>query len=199
MPISAVDTITPAFQHAKQQLFQPFRFGQWSRLAFVGLLAGELGSGGSRVPSSVPGPSGPSGHGLGQIFPKIDPTLLVALIAILVITAFILVIVMMYVSSVMRFILFDSVVAKECNIRRGWSRRQSAGWRYFLWQLGFMVVTAAGLVVMIGIPLAFAFALGWFNAPREHVLGLVLGGIVLLPFVLLFFFGPREPRAAVSS
>jgi hypothetical protein len=188
LPISAVDTITPAFHHTKRQLFQPFRFGQWSRLALVGLLAGELGSGGSRFPSSFPGPSGPSGHGLGQIFPKIDPALLGGLIAVLVVTAFIFVIVMMYISSVMRFILFDSVVTKQCDIGRGWSRRQSSGWRYFLWQLGFMLVSVAALVVLVGIPLAFAFAMGWFHAPREHVLGFVLGGIVLLPFVLLFFF-----------
>ena len=47
LPISAVDTITLAFQHTKRQLIQPFRFWQWTRLAFVGLLAGEMGSGGS--------------------------------------------------------------------------------------------------------------------------------------------------------
>ena len=53
MPISAVDTITLAFHHTKRQLIQPFRFWQWTRLAFVGLLAGEMGSGGSfNVPSN---------------------------------------------------------------------------------------------------------------------------------------------------
>ena len=31
MPISAVDTITLAFQHTKRQLLQPFRFWQWTR------------------------------------------------------------------------------------------------------------------------------------------------------------------------
>ena len=189
MAISAVDTITPAFQHTKRQLFQPFRFGQWSRLAFVGLLAGELGSGGSsKFPTSLPRSPGSSGHGLGEIFPKIDPALLAGLIAFLLVAAFIFVILMMYISSVMRFILFDSVVAKHCEIRQGWRRRQSPGWKYFLWQLGFMFATIGGFVLLVGIPLALAFALGWFNAPREHVLGLVLGGIVWLPFLLLFFF-----------
>ena len=43
---SAVDSIRPAFQHTKQQLFRPFRFGQWTRLALVGLFAGEMSSGG---------------------------------------------------------------------------------------------------------------------------------------------------------
>lgn len=189
MAISAVDTITPAFQHTKRQLFQPFRFGQWSRLAFVGLLAGELGSGGggSKFPTSLPRSPGTSGHGLGEIFPKIDPALLAGLIAFLLVAVFIFVILMMYISSVMRFILFDSVVAKQCEIRQGWRRRQSPGWRYFLWQLGFMFATIGGFVLLVGIPLALAFALGWFKAPREHVLGLVVGGIVWLPFLLLFF------------
>jgi hypothetical protein len=41
--------------------------------------------------------------------------------------------------------------------------------------------------VLIGIPAGFAFALGWFNAPREHVLGLVLGGIVVFFLAAIFF------------
>jgi hypothetical protein len=124
LAISAVDTITPAFQHTKRQLFQPFRFGQWSRLAFVGLLAGELGSGGSsRLSRYISHPPGSSGHGLGEVFPRIDPALLAGMIAFLIVAAFIFVILMMYISSVMRFILFDSVVAKQCEIGQGWRRR----------------------------------------------------------------------------
>jgi len=46
LTFSAVDAIYPAIEHTKKQLFQPFRLGQWTRLALVGLLAGELGSGG---------------------------------------------------------------------------------------------------------------------------------------------------------
>jgi hypothetical protein len=37
----------------------------------------------------------------------------------------------------------------------------------------------------LGIPALFAFSAGWFKAPREHVLGLVLGGIALF-FVMAF-------------
>ena len=47
MPISAADSITLAVEHTKQQLFKPFRIGQWTKLAFVGLLAGELGANGT--------------------------------------------------------------------------------------------------------------------------------------------------------
>ncbi|MFI5106598.1 MAG: hypothetical protein ACHP79_16880, partial [Terriglobales bacterium] len=188
MPISAVDTIALAFQHTKRQLIQPFRFWQWTRLAVVGLLAGEMGSGGGfNVPSSFPHQTGSSRHLLGSGLGSIDPALYAGLIAVLIVSALVFMVIMMYVSSVMRFILFDSVLAKECHIRQGWSRRQGPGWRYFLWQLGFALATLAGMVVLIGIPVALAFAMGWFTAPREHVVGLVLGGIVLFILVVSFF------------
>jgi hypothetical protein len=88
------------------------------------------------------------------------------------------------VSSVMRFILFDSVLAKECHIRAGWRRRQGEAWKYFLWQVGFGLAMLMAMAVLLGIPAFVAFSLGWFTAPSEHVAGLVLGGIVLF---LLFF------------
>ena len=46
LPLSAVDAISPAFEHARQQLTRPFRASQWAKLGLVGLLAGEMGSGG---------------------------------------------------------------------------------------------------------------------------------------------------------
>src|SRR4051812_37115796 len=88
LPISAVDTISLAFQHTKRQLVEPFRFGQWVRLAIVGLLAGEMGSSvSSRFPSSFKTPHHPPANEfLGPAFPKIDPALLAALIAVLVVS-----------------------------------------------------------------------------------------------------------------
>jgi hypothetical protein len=189
LPISAVETISLAIEHTKRQLFQPFRFGQWTRLAVVGLLAGELGSGGGFNGSNfnIPQHPGASRHVLASGLPGIDPALLAGLIAVLVLAALTFGIIMMYVSSVMRFILFDSVMAKQCHIRQGWSRRQGAGWRYFLWQLLYLLAMLGGFVVLVGVPAGFAFAVGWLKEPKEHLLPLVLGGIVLF-FVLLIFF-----------
>jgi len=164
---------------------QPFRFGQWMRLALVGLLAGELGSGGGcNVPSNWSGP----GHA-GSLPPGlagINLALIAGLIGVLVITAFVLGIVLMYISSVMRFILFDSVLAKECHIRDGWSRRQGPAWRYFLWKLLYTLVMFGTLIVLVGIPAGFAFAVGWFNDPKQHLLPLILGGIALFFAVVAF-------------
>jgi hypothetical protein len=182
LPISAVDVITLAFQHTKRQLFQPFRLGQWTRLAIVGLLAGELGSSGgfnSFNPSRQP-------HPWGEGFPKIDPAILGTLITVLIVTGVIIMIVMTYISSVMRFILFDSVLTRECHIRAGWTRRQDNGWSYFLWQLGLLLVTFGLAVIIIGLPAAFAFRLGWFSAPRAYLSQLIIGGIVV--FSVFAFF-----------
>lgn len=189
MPISAVDTITLAFKHTQRQLVQPFRFGQWTRLAVVGLLAGEAGSGGGfNLPSNfnLPQQTGSSRHLLDAGLGQIDPAVYAGLIAVLVVAALVFGLILMYVSSVMRFILFDSVLAKECHIRQGWNRRQGPAWKYFLWQLGYMFATLAAMTVLVGIPAAVAFGMGWFSHPREHVLALVLGGIVV--FFLVFVF-----------
>ena len=188
MPISAVDSITLAFQHTKRQLFDRFRFGQWTRLAFVGLLAGELGSSGSfNLPSNFNSAQHGGSHPLGQVFPKIDPALLAGLIGTIVITGLVLMLVFTYINSVMRFILFDSVLTKECHVREGWNRRQAAGWSLFLWQIGYLLVTGVTGAVLFGIPALLAFSAGWFRHPHDHILGLVVGGIVMFVLLLVFW------------
>jgi hypothetical protein len=182
-----VDAIYPAIEHTKKQLFQPFRFGQWTKLALVGLLAGELGSSGGCNRSNFNLNQHPGAHHfMDSGLSGIDTSLLVGLIAVLVVTGLVLGIVLMYISSVMRFILFDSVMAKECHIRQGWSRRQGPGLRYFLWKLGYLLLTLGGLTILVGIPAGFAFAAGWLKEPKEHMVPLVLFGIIVFFAALIF-------------
>ena len=186
MPISAIEAISPAIEHTRKQLLLPFRFGQWMRLAFVGLLAGELSSGGCNIPTSLPR----GGHGSAGQLPgwgNFDPALFVGLIAIIVVSAFVLSIVFMYISSVMRFILFDSILAKECHIRDGWNARQGPGWRLFVFKILYALITLAIFFVLIGVPLVFAFAMGLFKNPKDHIAIFVLAGIALF-FILFLFF-----------
>ena len=186
MPISAIDSISPAFHHTKQQLLQPFRWGQWARLALVGLLAGELNSGGCNTNFQVPTTrTGGSNHLLSlPSLPPMNPVLLAGLIAVLVIAGLVLMLLLMYVNSVFRFILFDSVVAKYCEIRRYWTRRQGPGFRLFLFQLVLSVVMLVCLTILIGIPAALVLAAGWWNQPSQHMVPLILGGMVLF-FIFL--------------
>lgn len=187
MPISATDAITPAIEHTRQQLFQRFRLGQWTRLAFVGLLAGELGGKGcnhSNYDFSHHG--GLASHGGFPGTLAIDPALIALFITFVVISALLIGIILAYVGSVMRFVLFDSIIARECHIRRSWNRRLGAGWRFFVWKLLYIVLALAGTAILVGIPVAVAFAHGWFKEPKEHLPALISGGIIV--FLMFFVF-----------
>ena len=187
MPISAIDAIGPAFQHTKVQLLQPFRAAQWAKLALVGFLAGELSSGGCNG-GNFQMPSGPTGgHGsLGSTLPGMDPVLLAGLIALLILAGLVFWTLFAYVSSVMRFILFDSVVIKRCEIGRSWSRRHGDGLRYFVWQILFTLAMGVGLTLLIGIPAAFALAMGWLYHAKQHMVPLILGGMLVFFAVMGF-------------
>jgi hypothetical protein len=188
LPITAVDSITPALEHTKQQLFQRFRIGQWTKLAFVGLLAGELGSNGCNrsnfhfpvPPGTLPETGLP--HSLAEL--GIDPTLLAGFITTAIVAALAIGIILLYISSVMRFVLFDGIVAREVHIGWSWSRRLGPGWRFFVWKFLYYVVVAGITAIVFGIPLAVAFNKGWLKEPGDHIPQLVVSAIV--PFLLLF-------------
>jgi len=185
VPLSGVDALNPAFEHTKKQLFRPFQFGQWTRLAFVGLFAGEMSSGGGCNFNFPTQTGGAHRHTLLSSPPNwawVVPLVIAMLIAVPILWLLFL-----YISSRMRFVLFDSVIARKCEIRRMWRERRGPAMQFFVWQIVFSLVTLAGLVVLIGIPALAGFLLGWFTAPREHLAPLILGGIVLF-FVLVAWF-----------
>ena len=189
MAVSCIDVISPAFQRMKRQLFQPFRFGQWIRFALVGFLSGEIGPGGGlnfQFPFNPPSQRreflqiGPLG-GRGSAF--------LLAIALVLMLAFILVIIFIYISSRMRFVLFDSVVAGECQIRRFWRGRGEPAFRLFVWRLLFLLCLIVSIGVLVGIPLLAAFALGLFRNPSQHIAVLILGGISLALVLLVVILG----------
>ncbi|MGA2980818.1 MAG: hypothetical protein ABSD76_14600 [Terriglobales bacterium] len=202
MPVSAVDCVQPALQHARAQLFTGFRFGQWSRLALVGILAaelhvggcnfGNLGSSWPRFPRKthsglVPSSSLPSDwppFNSAHISEHIAP--FIGLIAIGIFAAIVLAFVFLYISSVFRFILFDSVLRRECSIGEGWQKWRRAGGRFFLWQIVFQIAAWLFLLVLIGVPFALALAAGWATHLREHIGRLIVGAILLVGLLLVF-------------
>jgi hypothetical protein len=187
VPLSAVDSVSPAFHHTKQQLFRPFRLGQWTKLALVGLFAGEMGNGGGSGGTNFHIPASTSDtHRHFPGIPHIDPALLGLLVVLLIVILLALWLLFLYINSRMRFVLFDSVLSKKCSIRQMWRARGEPAMHYFIWQVVFSLVTFAGFVVVVGIPALIAFLLGWFSPPSQHVGSLVLAGIgVFLVFVAL--------------
>jgi hypothetical protein len=188
VPLSAVDAITPAMNHTQLQLFKPFRLGQRLRLAFVGLFAGESGScnGGSGGGNTSTSHTGQQSHLLASDWwthIAQHPMQLAAVIVAFALVLLVLIFVFGYIGSVMRFVLFDSVVRKECHVRKGWRERKHYGWRYFLWRICFQLIAMAFFVVLLGVPALFAWMAGWFNEPGQHLARTIL---MIVGFVCLF-------------
>jgi 4-amino-4-deoxy-L-arabinose transferase-like glycosyltransferase len=190
-------------QHTRDQLFRPFRFGQWSRLALVGILAAELHVGGcgagnignwSHVPRKMDGRFSLPGM-VTDIFP-FDPSQIRAgisehiaqflgLILVGVFLFVILTFIFLYINSVFRFILFDSVVQRKCSISEGWQKWRRAGGRYFLWKIVFQISVWLFFLFLVGVPLAIALAAGWANDIRQHVGRLIVGVVLFVGLVLV--------------
>src|SRR5258708_1963647 len=132
------------------------------------------GGGNFQMPSSG---GNPAPHFPGM--PHIDLALIAAIVIVLAIFFAAFWLVFLYISSRMRFVLFDSVVAKNCSIRSMWRARRGPALRYFVWQLVFSVASFAAFALIVGLPVLAAFLLGWFSSPGRHVAGLILAGLTL--------------------
>jgi hypothetical protein len=202
VPISAVDCVQPALRHTREQLFTGFRWSQWSRLALVGILAAELhvggcgfgsfGNGWPRVPHKhdsefLPTSALPSGWfptNSAHLSEHIGQFLGLFLVAAFAISVFWFV--LLYIGSVFRFILFDSVLRRQCLIEQGWRKWRRAGSRFFLWQLVFRIAVFLFLAVLIGLPLALAVGAGWTTDFRQHMAQAMVGVILWFGLIAAF-------------
>jgi hypothetical protein len=178
--LSAIDSISPAFDRTKRQLFQPFRFPFWARMALVALATGEFygssGWGGLHftLPSSRRGSAQPIGVALPSREHLKHFLPWIVLIVLLVVIGLI---VWMYVSSVFRFVLFDSVLSDRCQIREEWRQWRPQGMRFFLWRICLGLGVAAALGIFGGAVFLVLISTGALPHPRQHVALLVLGGV----------------------
>ena len=185
----AVDTIGPAFERTIKQLFRPFRLGHWLRLGVVSLLTWEFSGGGFNFPNI---PSDTSEELLAG-------TPAVPLIIGASVAATILLLFLTYVASVFRFILFDSVLNDRCLIAEGWVRWQRQGRSLFLWWIGFTTIMIFVFTLFFGVPAGLAWIAGIFDTPGEHVVLLVIGGVVLFFLFLALLVATMVASLAVRD
>ncbi len=194
-PLSASDAVTPAIELTKKRLFQPFRFGVWLRMALLGLLTGEAfgsggcsGSGGDwpNWPEESDGGSDALLALAGPSWEAIRPY--AAWIVLGVLAAIALSFVWLYIGSVFRFVLFDAVVADRYRLREGWRRWQEQGIRFFIWQVVYGLASSAIFLIIVGLPVLFAWSAGIFRNPKEHLALLILGGLGLFVVLLVLVF-----------
>lgn len=217
-PISAVDAVTPAFERAKRQLFQPFRLGYWARIALLALLTGEFTSTGGCNGVSLPSGGGRSSDSLwlqatqSPAEPLIPYAVGVALIVGLVV---VLVLVALYLASVFRFVLFETVISGEAQLRTGWTKWQGPGVGFLKWQLVFVLVVLAGLVLVVSPFISFSgpapqtkdiwvllakFGTAIMLAMLWLLLGMIVGVLAkdfLIPLMALEGLGPMDATQRV--
>src|SRR5208337_1594833 len=90
------------------------------------------------------------------------------------------------INSVFRFILFDSVLRRQCSSGEGWRIWRRAGGRFFLWQIVFQIAAWLFLLVLVGVPVVLALAAGWTTDLRQHTGRLIVGVILLVGLIVVF-------------
>ena len=132
----------------------------------------------SAIPFDLPGiNSAQVSHHIAQF---------IGLIVVAIFAVILLGFVFLYINSVFRFILFESVVRRHCSISEGWRKWRRAGGRFFLWQIVYQIAASLFLAIVIGLPLALALAAGWATNLREHI-GRMIGGVILFVGLALVF------------
>ena len=193
MAKSAVEVVGTAFEHTRKQLSEPFQPGQWLRLAVLGLATGEISSGGgcsnfrglSQFPAHLPQHSDnflEAGSGLPSL--GLDPATIATLIIVAIIGFLIAGLVFLYVSSVSRFMLFESVLRRHCELGESWDRWQGQGLRFFGWQLALAAISLAVAAVLF-LPLLIP-VLAVLRSHREPDVALLLSFLPMVSAFLLF-------------
>jgi hypothetical protein len=191
---SATDAVSPAIHRAAAMLFKPFRWSFYWRMAVVAFLTGELGGGGNfHVPSNFPTSQGGHRRGSSDLLGSLpwhwpaglSVTQWIIIGAAVFVTLFAVLFIFLYIASIFRFILFDSVLTGNCSIRENWSRRQREGRKLFQWSLIVMAISFTLFVVLFGTPVLFAWSAGLFEHASQNIGILLLGGLLMgLLFVI---------------
>ncbi|HEX6880665.1 MAG TPA: hypothetical protein VF135_09900 [Terriglobales bacterium] len=192
--LNAVDAISPAFNLTRKNLFTPFRWGFWIRIAILGFFTGELSSGGGcnfNVPANWSNRRHDS-FAAAASAPHFDPHLFLALLPIIIAVAVVIGLVLLYVNSIFRFSLLEAILTGQISIRDSWSRWQRQGTRYFVFQLllslaMLVLVGTAALVVLAMVGLATFKQSG--AAAASAVVTIMFAALIifllLLPFLLV--------------
>jgi hypothetical protein len=193
--LNAVDSISPAFNLTKTNLFNPFRWGFWVRIGILGFLTGEMSSGGGcnfNVPSNWNTQRHDSFATVAS-GPPFDPHILLAALPVIIGVILVLSLVFLYISSVCRFILLEAVINGRISIREGWSRWQSQGVRFFVFRLlfglsFFVVIGAVALVILAMVGLSsFKQSGGPAGAAIAAILfGILIVFLLALPYIVVY-------------
>ena len=152
MKPSVIEPISPAIEHTKRVLFDPFDFGKWLRLGFCAFLMGlgEGGGGGSH--------GGQSGVRAGNA--DFDPAvewvrenlpLVVAIVAGVIVLGLLFWLLLTWLSSRGHFMFLDGVVRNRGAVVEPWREYRREANSFFLFRvcLGLFIFAVVLMVLAI--------------------------------------------------
>ncbi|WP_041856051.1 DUF7544 domain-containing protein [Candidatus Korobacter versatilis] len=169
-------------------MFKRFRFAFWLRMAVLGFFTAEMSSGGGGLgnfPTNFPDKS--SGRHAGTQMPGhlawFTPTHILELALAVAIFVVVLTLIILYINSRLRFVLFDAVLQGDTRLGEGWRKWRDAGQRYFAWQILLTVISWMLLILCLGLPAALLYSghhLGVWHIDALGIATLVVAGLFYL-------------------
>ncbi|OPY22097.1 MAG: hypothetical protein A4E24_00139 [Methanomethylovorans sp. PtaU1.Bin093] len=192
-----IDAVGVAYERTKRCLFEPFDLWKWVKLAMIlMLIGGGSGHGGNSFNSfnsfsdtdTYPayGPDHDPGYDsefdpfdlIEDAASAVSSSAVLAIIALI----FLLVIVFMYISSVMEFVLVESLVSNNVKFWEYTRRFLGKGFHLFLIRIATLLLS---LLVLAVIVLPFIFINGMPSG--DHLWLSLIGGIMMIVFLLIVF------------
>jgi hypothetical protein len=189
MPLfTALDAVSPAMSRWHRLLFRDFRIGLLLKLSFVALLA-ELSGGGGGSGTRSFGNSAGHGGDLGGWHPQsmAMSSAIVAALVVFGILAFVIGIVIFYLSCRMKFVEFHIAATEDTNVGPAWRRYGPQTWKLFWVTLGIGIFGFIGLAAVaapIVLSLMHQSGEAWSNPSGNTIIGMILA---LLPIVFAWF------------
>ncbi|MFB6139075.1 MAG: hypothetical protein ABEJ26_01410 [Halosimplex sp.] len=178
MALAAVDALDDAYR-ATDAFLRPVDRGRWLRLALIGLFVGPPAANASGLQWSVPADETPAPGG-----PVDVPAEVWVAVAAAVVVAVALVLALLFVGSVMEYVLVESLREESVAIRAYWRRYVRRGASLFVFRLvvGLAVLAAVALLaalvfapVAVGIGAASVVFFAVVLIPVFLALALVVG------------------------
>ena len=185
MHISAVDPITPAWNHMVRILFKPFAFKKWLALGFCAFLAqcGEQsGSNGSQIWSQ---PGGSTRFDEGKAWIETNFDLFITILVSSVVVLILLSLLVTWISSRGKFMLLDGIVKNRGAIKEPWSEYKTEGNSLFLFSVVIGFTLLLGLACIGGVSALIALPdIQSETFSGAGVAAIVVGGSLMLLFIL---------------
>jgi hypothetical protein len=182
-PVSAVDSVSLAFQRTREFLFRPFQWGTYLKLGLVAIITEGIGSN-FRSPEH-------GGHGTGSESIGFSPSSLTPeWIAVFVAAALVMIalsIVLFYLVTRLRFAFFHCLIHKMKQIRPGWQLYRAHAMRFF-----WLNVVVGLCFMLLAVLVVLPFAAGFWRVFQEtqhggqpDVLSVLALVLPLIPIILL--------------